>query len=48
MFRKDNSNKLDIKSINESVGLLSKILRITYIFVIVIGIYAKNGVYLNF
>ncbi|MBE6153062.1 MAG: AI-2E family transporter [Firmicutes bacterium] len=40
MFRKDNSNKLDIKSINESVGLLSKILRITYIFVIVIGIYA--------
>jgi len=39
MFKKDN-NKLDIQKVNESVGLLSKILKITYIFVIVIGIYA--------
>lgn len=38
MFKKDN--KLDMLKVNESVGLLSKILKITYIFVIVIGIYA--------
>lgn len=41
MFRKDN-NKLDIQRVNESVGLLSKILKITYIFVIVIGVYAMT------
>ena len=39
MFKK-NSDKLDMQKINESVGLLSKILKIAYIFVIVIGIYA--------
>ena len=38
MFKKDN--KLDIQKVNESVGLLSKILKIAYILVIVIGIYA--------
>lgn len=39
MFKKDN-NKLNIPKINESVNLLSKILKITYILIIVIGIYA--------
>jgi len=38
MFKKDN--KLNMVKVNESVDLLSKILKITYIFVIVIGIYA--------
>lgn len=39
MFKKDN-DKLNIQKVNESVGLLNKILKIAYIFVIVIGVYA--------
>ncbi|MBQ7140978.1 MAG: AI-2E family transporter [Bacilli bacterium] len=39
MFRKDN-NKLDMLKINQSIDLLHKILKISYIFIVVIGIYA--------
>ena len=39
MFRREN-NKLNIPKINESVNLLSKILKISYFLIIVIGIYA--------
>lgn len=39
MFRKDN-NKLDMPKVNQSIDLLHKILKISYIFIIVIGIYA--------
>jgi len=39
MFKKDNV-KLDMPKVNESVNLLSKILKISYFLIIVIGIYA--------
>lgn len=39
MFKREN-NKLDMPKVNESVGLLSKILKITYFLIIVIGVYA--------
>ena len=38
MFKKEN--KLNVTKINESVDLLSKILKIAYIFLIIIGVYA--------
>lgn len=44
MLKKEN-NKLDIPKINESVGLLSKILKISYILIIVVGIYALTLIF---
>ena len=38
MFKKDN--KLNMLKVNESVDLLSKILKIAYILIIIVGIYA--------
>jgi len=39
MFKRDNA-KLDMPKVNESVNLLTKILKISYFLIIVIGIYA--------
>lgn len=40
MFKRDENKKLNMQKVNESVSLLSKILKIAYIILIVIGIYA--------
>lgn len=39
MFRKDN-NKLDMPKVNQSIDLLHKILKISYVLIIVVGLYA--------
>ncbi len=45
MFKKENTNKLNIPKVNESVDLLNKILKIGYILIIVIGIYALTLIF---
>lgn len=45
MFRKDNSNKLNIPKVNESVDLLNKILRIGFVLIVVVGIYALTLIF---
>ena len=43
MFRKYRESKeIDIPKVNQTVGLLHKILKISYVFIILIGIYAAT------
>lgn len=45
MFKKKDNKVLDISEVNKTVSLLHKILKITYIFIIIIGIYAATLVF---